>query len=94
MFVTGVGAVSPGVVDGAAPIAGTPLAALPEPTQNTGVTIGGINAPVQFIGIPWGLVGVVQINYQVPSNAPLGAQPVVFTVGNIASKAATLNVTP
>ena len=94
MYVTGVGGVSPGVFDGAAPAAGTPLSDLPQPTQNTAVTIGGVTAPVQFVGIPWGLVGVVQINYQIPAGAPLGAQPVVFTVGTLASKAATLTVTP
>jgi uncharacterized protein (TIGR03437 family) len=94
MYVTGVGAVSPGVIDGAAPAAGTPLNLLPQPAQETSVTIGGVNAPIEFIGIPWGLVGVLQINYQVPAGAPIGPQPVVFTVGNLASNVATLTVTP
>lgn len=94
MYVTGVGQVSPGVVDGAAPADGTALSLLPQPTQNTSVSIGGVNALVEFIGIPWSLVGVLQINYQVPAGAPLGAQPVVFTVGNLSSNAATLVVTP
>ncbi|HLK50053.1 MAG TPA: protease pro-enzyme activation domain-containing protein [Bryobacteraceae bacterium] len=94
MFVTGAGGVSPGIIDGAAPPAGTPLAALPQPMQNTNVSVGGVNAPIQFAGIPWGLVGVVQINYQIPAGAPLGPQPVVVSVGNLPSNTATLTVTP
>ncbi len=94
MYVTGVGAVSPAVIDGTAPADGTPLNLLPQPAQNTSVTIAGVNAPIEFIGIPWGLVGVLQINYQVPARVPIGPQPVVFTVGNLSSKAAMLTVTP
>jgi uncharacterized protein (TIGR03437 family) len=62
-------------------------------TQNVGVTVGGVSAPIQFSGVAPGLVGVVQINFQVPSGAPLGAQQVVVTVGNVASPPVTLNVT-
>jgi len=61
--------------------------------QNTSVTVGGVDAPVAFVGIPWGLVGVLQINYQIPATAPLGPQPVVFKVGNVPSNPATLTVT-
>jgi uncharacterized protein (TIGR03437 family) len=82
------------VIDGTAPADGTPLNLLPQPAQNTSVTIAGVNAPIEFIGIPWGLVGVLQINYQVPARVPIGPQPVVFTVGNLSSKAAMLTVTP
>jgi uncharacterized protein (TIGR03437 family) len=57
------------------------------------MTIGGV--PVtsfEFIGIPPGLVGVTQINFVVPSNAPLGTQQVVVTVGNASSQAAMFTV--
>jgi len=93
LYVTDAGAVSPAVSTGAAPAAGTPLADLPKPVGAVKVTVGGVTAPIQFDGIPWGLVGVVQINYQVPSQAPLGAQPVVVSIGGVSSPAATLNVT-
>jgi uncharacterized protein (TIGR03437 family) len=93
LFITGAGAVSPSVSTGAAPASGTAIADLPEPVGAVTVTVGGVTAPIQFAGIPLALVGVVQINYQVPSQAPLGAQSVVVSVGGISSAAATFNVT-
>ena len=66
-YITGAGAVSPAISDGAAPATSTPLADLPAPTQTTTVTIGGAEATIDFIGIPWALVGVTQINVQVPN---------------------------
>ena len=93
LFVTGAGAVAPAVATGAAPASSTPLANLPKPLLNTTVSVGGVNAPIAFIGIPPALVGVLQINYQVPSQAPLGAQPVIVAVGGVSSPPATLVVT-
>jgi uncharacterized protein (TIGR03437 family) len=93
LYITGAGMVSPAVADGAAPASGTPVANLPKPVnQPMSVTVGGINAPVQFAGIPVGLVGVMQINYQLPSNLATGVQPVVVTVGTASSTAAHLTV--
>jgi uncharacterized protein (TIGR03437 family) len=57
------------------------------------VTIGGIPATIDFIGIPWALVGVTQINVQVPNGIPAGVQPVVVTVGGVASAPATITIT-
>lgn len=93
LFITGAGAVSPSVATGAAPPNGTALASLPKPTNAVSVTVGGANAPIQFAGIPAGLVGVLQINYQVPSGLSLGVQPVVVTVGNASSAEANLTIT-
>ena len=93
LYFTGAGAVSPAVATGAAPAGGTPLAQLPAPVQGVSVSIGGVDAPVQFVGIPEGLVGVVQVNVQVSANTPLGLQPVVVTVGGVASAAAQMTVT-
>lgn len=91
-YVTGVGAVSPAISTGAAPAASTALTALPAPTQTTTVTIGGIGATIDFIGITPGLVGVTQINVEVPSGIATGAQPVVVKVGGVASATATLTI--
>jgi uncharacterized protein (TIGR03437 family) len=55
--------------------------------------VGGVNAPIQFIGIPAGLVGVTQINYTVPTFTVIGEKAVVVTVGGTASSSATLTVT-
>ena len=92
-FITGAGAVSPAVATGAAPAAGTLLSKLPVPLQNVSVTIGGQPATIDFIGIPSGLVGVVQINVTVPQNAPTGSEQVIVKVGSASSAPATLNVT-
>jgi uncharacterized protein (TIGR03437 family) len=56
----------------------------------TTVTIGGARATIDFLGIPPGLVGVTQINVQVPSGIATGAQPVVVTVGGVASAPASV----
>jgi uncharacterized protein (TIGR03437 family) len=94
LFVTGAGAMAPSIATGAAPAAGTAIANLPKPANQTvAVTVSGINAPVQFAGIPVGLVGVMQINYLVPSGLPVGVHPVVVTVGGASSSEANLTVT-
>jgi uncharacterized protein (TIGR03437 family) len=56
------------------------------------VSIGGIVAP-STVAVPPGYAGVAQINYQIPSNVPLGQQPLVVTVGGVASNRAMLTVT-
>ena len=54
--------------------------------------VGAVDAPIQFIGVPSGLVGVTQINFQVPPTAPLGDQPVVVTIGTVDSLPAKITV--
>jgi uncharacterized protein (TIGR03437 family) len=92
LFITGAGNVTPSVATGAAPAAGTALSRLPVPSLSYRVTVGGVIAPVQFIGITPGLVGVMQINYQVPTNVTPGNRSVVVTIGGVSSAAAVLNV--
>lgn len=95
-YVTGEGDVTPTLATGATPSAGAPLAALPKPRQAVTVSVGGVAVPaaqVLFVGIPSGLVGVTQINFTVPANAPLGSQPVVVTVGGVSSPPVNLTVT-
>jgi uncharacterized protein (TIGR03437 family) len=93
LYLTGAGAVSPAIATGAAPAAGTPAAQLPAPVQATKVSIGGVAATVAFAGIPTALVGVTQINLRVSTTTPLGTQPVVVTIGGVASAPATITVT-
>ena len=93
LYITGGGNNSPAVATGAAPSADTPLTNLPKPALAVTLTVGGRTAAIQFIGTPAGLVGVTQINYQVPSGAALGTQPVVVTVNGVASQQANLTVT-
>jgi len=93
LFITGAGPVTPPVATGAAPSSATSLANLPKPTQDAMVTVGGVQAPIQFIGIPYGLVGVTQVNYLIPAGIGIGIQPVIITIGNVSSAPANLTVT-
>ena len=94
LFITGEGRVSPSLATGRTPPITTPIARLPAPiaTPQT-VTIGGEPASIAFIGIPSGLVGVTQINFVVPPDAPLGIQQVVITIGNASSLPVNITVT-
>ncbi len=94
LFITGEGEVSPPIPTGASPAPGTPVGSLPKPKLPVSMTIGGVKADIVFIGIPVGLVGTTQINFTVPANAPLGVQPVVVTVGGVASPPANFTVNP
>lgn len=72
LFITGEGPVSPPLATGAAPSATTPLDQLPKPAADASMTIGGVPAKIEFIGIPWGLAGVTQINFTIPRGRPAG----------------------
>ena len=92
IFITGEGQVTPALPTGTTPSARTATARLPRPVAATQkVTVGGVAASIAFIGIPPGLVGVTQVNFVVPSSAPLGVQPVVATIG--AASSPPVNVT-
>jgi uncharacterized protein (TIGR03437 family) len=92
-YITGAGALTPQLATGAAPSPATAIAELPKPTQYTIVTIGGVQAPIEFIGNSAGLVGVVQVNVQVPTTVATGTQQLVVTIGGFSSAAAQLQVT-
>lgn len=83
LFGTGEGQTSPLGIDGL--IAGT---VLPSPISPVSVTIGGVNATVEYAGAAPGLVaGVLQVNAVVPNGLTTGNQPVVLTVGSTSSRA-------
>ncbi len=92
-FITGEGAVSPAIATGATPSPTTPYTQLPAPIASVAVTVGGVNAPIAFAGIPSGLAGATQINFVIPAAAPTGLQPVVVTIGGISSPAVLVTVT-
>jgi uncharacterized protein (TIGR03437 family) len=95
LFITGEGAVSPALPTGTTPSPRTPLNNLPKPRQAVTITVGSVPVVVDqnyFVGIPSGLVGVTQINFTIPASAPTGPQPVVVTVGGVASNNATITV--
>lgn len=98
LFITGQGLVSPPVADGAAPPppSQVPVSGLPVPLLPVTVFLGSppVQAQITFAGIPYYLAGVTQINFIVPPELPTGDQPVVVNVGNVATPAAHINVTP
>ncbi len=92
-FITGEGDVTGGLATGSDPATTLSLNQLPAPRLPFTMTVGGLTVTPLFVGIPYGLVGVTQVNFTVPANAPLGLQPVVVKVGGIASAKALINLT-
>jgi uncharacterized protein (TIGR03437 family) len=90
-FITGEGAVNPPLMTGRTP-ATNDITLLPAPGLPASIVVGSVPATIDFIGIPHGLVGVMQINFTIPSNAPSGKQPVVVTIGGVASQPVNLTV--
>jgi uncharacterized protein (TIGR03437 family) len=90
LFITGDGLVSPFVPDGTTPRGPLP----PAPQLSVTVSVGGVMAPIQFIGIPGWAIGLTQVNFQVPPAAPLGAQQVTVTVGTVTSSPVNFTVLP
>ncbi len=91
IFATGGGATVPSLPPGdAAAPSGNPLVVtVIQPV----VTIGGVNAPVQFSGMAPGYTGVWQINAQVPPNvAPGNAVPLAVAAGGASSNTVTIAV--
>ncbi|HEX4276799.1 MAG TPA: protease pro-enzyme activation domain-containing protein [Bryobacteraceae bacterium] len=94
LYLTGIGAVAPAIATGAAPALTVPINLLPSPVNTPViVTVGGKPATLTFVGIPYTLAGVAQINFQIPSGLAPGPQPVVVTVGNAVSTAASITIT-
>lgn len=92
-YVTGLGAITPGVADGS----GTCPASngLCSANATPQVLIGGIPAKVIFAGQAPGFAGISQINVTVPQNAPTGdivSLVVISGDGTMTSNAATIAV--
>ncbi len=92
-FMTGEGDVTGGLATGSPPSTSLAVNQLPAPRLPFQLTVGGVSVTPLFVGIPYGLVGVTQVNFTVPSTAPTGLQPVVVTVGTNSSVVAKINIT-
>lgn len=87
LYATGLGAVSPPVVEGtAAPV--SPLAVSATPS----VTIGGSPAWVEFSGLAPGFAGVYQVNVVIPQDAASGASSLVVALGGVSSPAVPISI--
>ena len=82
LFGTGEGQTSPPGVDGEVGVT-----VFPKPDAPVSVTIGGIDAHVDYAGAaPDEVAGVLQINVDVPLNVASGVVPVVVKIGNATSQ--------
>jgi uncharacterized protein (TIGR03437 family) len=84
----GLGATNPVVATGVLSPSNPLAVTLAQPT----VTVGGIAATVTFSGLAPGYIGLYQVNFTVPLNAPIGDQNVILTIGGIASPVVILPV--
>jgi len=89
-YLTGAGAVSPKVADGA-PAASSPPSEVTSPVT---ATIGGQPATVKFAGLAPDFVGLWQVDAIVPAGLAQGDYPLIVTVGGESSNAANVSVTP
>jgi uncharacterized protein (TIGR03437 family) len=93
VYLTGLGDVSPAVQTGIPIPSGTSASLLPKPLLPVSVTVGGAPAIVQFAGLIPGMVGIGQINFQVPLGAAPGLQSFVITVNGVSTVAQSITVT-
>jgi len=90
LYVTGGGAVNPSVTTGTTPGS----SAIPVPTQTVVVSVGNITTSTfAFIGVPTWAIGLIQINFTIPPNAPLGSQPVQVWINGTVSAPANMVIT-
>jgi uncharacterized protein (TIGR03437 family) len=76
IYMTGEGITSPPSVTGQLAVS------LNKPVLPVTATINGVAATVQYAGsAPGEVYGVMQVNVQIPANAPTGTLPIVITVG-------------
>ena len=69
----------------------TPTTTTISPVLPLTVTVGGVPALLQFVGLAPGTLGTTQVNFYIPANTKAGPQPVVVTINGVASP--PLNVT-
>jgi uncharacterized protein (TIGR03437 family) len=89
VYLTGIGSLSNTPADGA----GAPVNPLAQATLAVTATIGGVNAPIQYLGLTPYFAGLAQANLEVPHLAS-GDNPVVITINGVSSAPAVLSVGP
>jgi len=86
LYATGEGLTTPAGITGS--VSRHDLVAdYPAPSLPVEVTVGGAQAEIVYAGAaPHATAGLLQVNFRVPANAPLGdAVPIVLTVGDACS---------
>ena len=72
--------------------AASPGTNLATPLVMPTLTLGGENVPILFAGLTPGLVGLYQVNFQVPSDAANGDLQLVVSQGGMKSNSTVLPV--
>ena len=83
VYVSGLGRVANPPATGS----GAPIAPLASAQADVRVSLAGSPCEVQYAGLAPGFVGVYQVNFRVPANAPSGLQELIVTAGTVASPA-------
>ena len=87
VYATGLGPITPSLADGAAscPLSGCPAnVKLSQTDTKPVVTVGGVQAAIEFSGLSPQFVGVYQVNFVMPSGvAANGAVPLQIQIGGI-----------
>ena len=94
LYLTGAGEVSSPIKTAYAPARTPTPTSLPHPVLPLSVTVGGVEAIVQFAGLIPGSFGVMQVNFLVPASVAAGVQPVVVTVGGVPGPPVNMTVQP
>ncbi len=93
VFATGLGPVVGSNGEAPPADAAAPLTTVYRTVSPVTATLGGVDAPVVFAGLTPSLVGLYQVNVQVPAGAPAGgAVPLVLTVGGVVSNEVTVAI--
>jgi uncharacterized protein (TIGR03437 family) len=87
-YLAGLGLTDTSVADGAA----SPSSPLAHPLVTPLLTLNGSDVPIAFAGLTPGFVGLYQINFQIPANAPNGNLTLVVSQSGVVSNATTLPV--
>jgi len=89
-YLAGMGATNATPASGAA----SPSSPLAMPTATPTLTINGTASPIAFAGLTPGLVGLYQMNFQLPSGLPAGDITLVVSQSGVASNETVLPYQP
>jgi uncharacterized protein (TIGR03437 family) len=89
-YLAGLGDTTVPVVSGTA----SPLSPLAMPSNTVGLTINGAQSPIYFAGLTPGLVGLYQLNFQVPAGLPSGNITIVVSQNGQSSNQTVLPYQP